>query len=261
MNIDPELPSPSSDRRGLSDGKYPGNEPEIAHVAKTLDWAEGFTGTPNLLTSPPSLPLPSIPPVSTRLRRRRNRDLPCEAEPRETKLCFKLFADDKERRRHYWVSHKEYAKEQGIEDTKSECKFCGMKFLRRDNLKKHIKNHSILERDAADQDTMRASSEELTDLEDEDFTDLGINSDNAVATPAMDTAEPRDALDISSSIRSSIDDWAQEVFDAAPRVDDMRLFAAEKRARDALAAFNAQFSSIRAKTLEDKNDRQDGNKE
>ncbi|KAL7935604.1 hypothetical protein V8C35DRAFT_278619 [Trichoderma chlorosporum] len=69
-----------------------------------------------------------------------NKDLPCEAEPAERRFCFKLFADNKARNRHYWVSHNQYAKEQGIEDPSCVCEICGTSFSRRDNCVKHVKN-------------------------------------------------------------------------------------------------------------------------
>ncbi|PTB64305.1 hypothetical protein BBK36DRAFT_1170877 [Trichoderma citrinoviride] len=50
---------------------------------------------------------------------------------------------------------------------------------------------SILEEHwAAGRDAVRTLSEELTDLDDEDFKDLGIDIDDAVAAAVMDTEEP-----------------------------------------------------------------------
>ncbi|KAL6859578.1 hypothetical protein J3F83DRAFT_768725 [Trichoderma novae-zelandiae] len=51
---------------------------------------------------------------------------------------------------------------------------------------------SILEEHwAAGRDAVRTLSEELTDLDDEDFKDLGIDIDDAVAAAVMDTEEPK----------------------------------------------------------------------
>lgn len=53
---------------------------------------------------------------------------------------------------------------------------------------------SILEEHwAAGRDAVRTLSEELTDLDDEDFKDLGIDIDDAVAAAVMDTEEPKGA--------------------------------------------------------------------
>lgn len=73
-----------------------------------------------------------------------NKRVPCEADsPERKRLCFELFADNKARNRHYWVSHKEYAKEHNIPNEKCYCKPCKTSFSRRDFLWRHVvKRHS-----------------------------------------------------------------------------------------------------------------------
>lgn len=69
---------------------------------------------------------------------RHDPQLLCEAEHPEEKLCFEVFADDKGRNRHYWVSHKDYAKKQNIPETDCCCEHCKKTFSRKDNLKRHL---------------------------------------------------------------------------------------------------------------------------
>ncbi|QYT02963.1 C2H2-type domain-containing protein [Trichoderma simmonsii] len=64
-----------------------------------------------------------------------NKQVPCEAG------CFERFADNKARNRHYWVSHKKYAKENNIPNEKCFCEPCGKSFSRRDNFRRHVDNH------------------------------------------------------------------------------------------------------------------------
>lgn len=74
-----------------------------------------------------------------------NKLIPCEAEPLEIKLCYELFADNKARNRHYWVSHKEYAKEQNIPNERCFCEPCEKSFSRRDNFQRHVDKHHSTE--------------------------------------------------------------------------------------------------------------------
>ncbi|KAL7946770.1 hypothetical protein V8C42DRAFT_318752 [Trichoderma barbatum] len=58
----------------------------------------------------------------------------CEAEP---VCCDKRFADNKERKKHYLVSHKEFAKKIGIKDTRCVCENCKESFTRKWALTRH----------------------------------------------------------------------------------------------------------------------------
>lgn len=69
---------------------------------------------------------------------RHDKQLPCEAEPPSRRLCFEVFADDKDRKRHYWVHHKRYAKEQKIPDEKCRCENCNATFSRKDRRTRHL---------------------------------------------------------------------------------------------------------------------------
>ncbi|KAL7818013.1 hypothetical protein V8C44DRAFT_210478 [Trichoderma aethiopicum] len=64
--------------------------------------------------------------------------LPCEAEPLGKRHCTKKFADKKGRDRHYWVSHKGYARKQKIPKPDSRCENCKTKFSRKDNGTRHL---------------------------------------------------------------------------------------------------------------------------
>lgn len=64
--------------------------------------------------------------------------LPCEAEPLGKRHCTKKFADKKGRDRHYWVSHKAYARKQKIPRPDSRCENCKTKFSRKDNGTRHL---------------------------------------------------------------------------------------------------------------------------
>ncbi|KAM6477694.1 hypothetical protein HDV62DRAFT_372811 [Trichoderma sp. SZMC 28011] len=64
-----------------------------------------------------------------------NKQVPCEAGG-----CLERFADNKARNRHYWVSHKKYAKKKKIPNEKCFCEPCGKSFSRRDNFQRHVDN-------------------------------------------------------------------------------------------------------------------------
>ncbi|KAF3062846.1 hypothetical protein CFAM422_010458 [Trichoderma lentiforme] len=68
-----------------------------------------------------------------------NKRVPCEAGNPGERHCFKRFADNKARNRHYWVYHEAWAKENNIPIEKSFCEPCKSSFVRRDFLWRHIK--------------------------------------------------------------------------------------------------------------------------
>ncbi|KAH0499548.1 hypothetical protein TgHK011_006735 [Trichoderma gracile] len=70
--------------------------------------------------------------------RRHDPQLRCEAKHPRGKTCSESFADDKDRDRHYWVYHKEFAKERNIPRTDGLCEHCKKTFSRKDNRKRHL---------------------------------------------------------------------------------------------------------------------------
>ncbi|KAL7768275.1 hypothetical protein ACKLNR_002576 [Fusarium oxysporum f. sp. zingiberi] len=66
--------------------------------------------------------------------RKHNRRLNCVFQNN----CDYLGADKKELHRHYWVSHKEYARANKIPDPSGTCKACGEYFSRKDRIPRHL---------------------------------------------------------------------------------------------------------------------------
>jgi hypothetical protein len=57
----------------------------------------------------------------------------CEAD----KYCDHRTADQRDMDRHYWASHRNYAREHGIPNPEGVCPDCGTKFTRSDNMTRH----------------------------------------------------------------------------------------------------------------------------
>ncbi|KLP15232.1 uncharacterized protein LW94_2189 [Fusarium fujikuroi] len=66
--------------------------------------------------------------------RKHNRRLNCVFQ----NDCDYLGADKKELHRHYWVSHKEYARANKIPDPSGTCEACGKYFSRKDRIPRHL---------------------------------------------------------------------------------------------------------------------------
>lgn len=66
--------------------------------------------------------------------RKHNRRLNCVFQ----NDCDYLGADKKELHRHYWVSHKEYARVNKIPDPSGTCEACGKYFSRKDRIPRHL---------------------------------------------------------------------------------------------------------------------------
>ncbi|QGI64204.1 hypothetical protein CEK26_008158 [Fusarium fujikuroi] len=66
--------------------------------------------------------------------RKHNRRLNCVFQ----NDCDYLGADKKELHRHYWVSHKEYARANQIPDPSGTCEACGKYFSRKDRIPRHL---------------------------------------------------------------------------------------------------------------------------
>ncbi|RKK79872.1 hypothetical protein BFJ69_g4689 [Fusarium oxysporum] len=66
--------------------------------------------------------------------RKHNRRLNCVFQNN----CDYLGADKKDLHRHYWVSHKEYARANKIPDPSGTCKACGNYFSRKDHIPRHL---------------------------------------------------------------------------------------------------------------------------
>ncbi|KAK0757229.1 hypothetical protein N5P37_009945 [Trichoderma harzianum] len=190
-STDPELSSPFSDKRGLFDGEYPGHEPFLARprpdiytkqlppisgVSDGGDSAEGGNSENFVLSPNPFLRAFGPGDVT----------LPCEAEPPERRLCFQRFVDNESRDRHYLSSHREFAKEQGIQYLARACTICDAKFHRRDNLKRHIEDHHSIHKEHG------AAGLELTDLDNEDFANVGTDTVNDVAAGGRSSRDERD---------------------------------------------------------------------
>ncbi|KAJ4857089.1 ARID/BRIGHT DNA binding domain-containing protein [Trichoderma breve] len=195
---DPELSSPSSDRRGLFDGEYTGHEPFLARprpdtYTKQLPPISGVSEASNSAEGDSSEKFVLSPNPFLSSFGSGDATLPCEAEPQEQQICLQRFKSNKQRNRHYWAFHNDYAKQRGIQDP-IECTICGSIFIRREYLKRHIKDRHFIheEHGTVGQDAVRASSEELTDLDDKDFTDLGPDAVNAVAAEARGLPDERD---------------------------------------------------------------------
>lgn len=76
-----------------------------------------------------------------------NKRVPCEAGNPGERHCFKRFADNKARNRHYWVYHEAWAKENNIPIEKCFCEPCKTSFARRDFLRRHMNNFHSKEPD------------------------------------------------------------------------------------------------------------------
>lgn len=66
-----------------------------------------------------------------------NPDIPCEADPGR---CTRVFAFEKELKKHYRAEHKAWAREhRGVTDTNCICEACETTFTRPDNRTRHLK--------------------------------------------------------------------------------------------------------------------------
>lgn len=72
--------------------------------------------------------------VRKHYNRKHNRRLNCVFQNN----CDYLGADKKDLHRHYWVSHKEYARANKIPDPSGTCKACGNYFSRKDRIPRHL---------------------------------------------------------------------------------------------------------------------------
>ncbi|KAL7910274.1 hypothetical protein GGI35DRAFT_361269 [Trichoderma velutinum] len=125
-----ELSSSPSDRPEISNREYPDHKPFLARprpdiytkqlpppisgVSKggnstEVDSFEEFSSLQEASLDPSSSIEPEDPFHFWDVT------LQCEAEPQEKRVCLKRFASVTERNRHYWVTHKEYAEERGIQ--------------------------------------------------------------------------------------------------------------------------------------------------
>ncbi|KAL7905407.1 hypothetical protein GGI35DRAFT_136931 [Trichoderma velutinum] len=98
-----------------------------------------------------------------------NKRVPCEADPPGRKLCPKLFAEPRDRNRHYWVSHKEYAKEHNIPKETCFCEPCQKSFARRDFLWRHIKKFHSKESEVKKGKRVIDDNHEMVEGEDEEY--------------------------------------------------------------------------------------------
>lgn len=96
-----------------------------------------------------------------------NKQVPCEAGIPGG--CSERFADNKARNRHYWVSHKKYAKENNIPNEKCFCEPCGKSFSRRDNFRRHVDNHHSHEAEGREGKMVIDDKYETIDCEDGEY--------------------------------------------------------------------------------------------
>ncbi|KAI9172178.1 Zinc finger protein [Paramyrothecium foliicola] len=70
----------------------------------------------------------------TRHMRRHDKPIPCI----HNDTCGYRTAQQKDMNRHYWTTHREWARENNVPNTRVECDYCGETLERDDNLKKHM---------------------------------------------------------------------------------------------------------------------------
>ncbi|KAH7003153.1 hypothetical protein EDB82DRAFT_6728 [Fusarium venenatum] len=61
----------------------------------------------------------------------------------ECEHCVFTGADKKELHRHYWSSHKDWAKTNNIPKQGGNCKSCGKYFTRKDHIPRHLKRYPL----------------------------------------------------------------------------------------------------------------------
>ncbi|KAL7958555.1 hypothetical protein V8C34DRAFT_144734 [Trichoderma compactum] len=98
-----------------------------------------------------------------------NKQIPCAAGKPGEKHCFKRFADNKARNRHYWVSHKKYAREQNIPNERCFCEPCEKSFSRRDNFQRHVDKHHSKKAERGKKQMVIDDEHEIIEGEEEEY--------------------------------------------------------------------------------------------
>ncbi|KAK0761793.1 hypothetical protein N5P37_004592 [Trichoderma harzianum] len=94
------------------------------------------------------------------------KQVPCEAG------CSERFADNKARNRHYWVSHKKYAKKKKIPNEKCFCEPCDKSFSRRDNFRRHVGKHHSKESEVETEKWVIDDNHEIVKGESDEYAEV-----------------------------------------------------------------------------------------